>query len=163
METENIPQLDKVNEILGKYVRGLGINFELDESDISSYFNYTDVQLRALDADDSDIISGILLQKATKLQLEINKHTRTKGWAERTITDNIADSVGNMLSCGDKFTPYPMRISLATQHNEYTNKLYKIVKSAQLHIDTLQYIPKSLQGQADFFMNLAKSKRYTRQ
>ena len=136
MDKVELPQLDKVNDILKSYVDGCGINIAVSKVDMSEYFNYTIVQLKALDYEDCLSISGVLLQKSTQLQLEINRHTRTKNWAEHCIEHYIASKLGSY----DKFTPYDVRKTLATQDHEYTRKLDQLIRAAQLHIDTLQYM-----------------------
>lgn len=157
METTGVPALDKVNQILEDYVSGIGVNLVIDGYDVSPYFNYSADEIKALDCEDCDTAAGVLLQKSIKLQLEINRHTRTKNWA----TESIKAYIVGQLSDFDKFMPYDTRKELATQNNEYTQKLAQAIRTAQAHIDTLQYIPTSLKHQADFFTNLARSKRKT--
>jgi hypothetical protein len=158
MENIQLDQLDKINEILQKYVEGIGINLIVDNSDISSYFNYSSDQIRSLDAEDCDMAAGILLQKSIKLQLELNKHIRTKNWANESIKAFLsADKLSNAIF--DKYIPYDIRRELAAQNHDHTRKLFQLIRTTQLYIDTLQYIPTSLKNQADFFTNLAKSKR----
>lgn len=152
---ENIPQLDKINEILDGYVTGIGINIKVSDEDISSYFNYTERELRAKDSEDCDTIAGLLLQKSTQIQVELNRHIRTKNWANEAIKAFIADK----LSSYDKYMPYDVRKDLATQSNEYSYKLAQLIRTTQVYIDTLQFLPASLKNQADFFTNLARSKR----
>ena len=158
MENIQLDQLDKINKILQQYVEGIGINLVVDGSDISSYFNYSSDQLKVLDADDCDIAAGMLLQKSTKLQIELNKHIRTKNWANESIKAFLsADKLSNAIF--DKYIPYNIRRELAAQNHDHTRKLFQLIRTTQLYIDTLQYIPTSLKNQADFFTNLAKSKR----
>jgi hypothetical protein len=156
MTTEdNIPQLDKVNEILQSYVEKIGVDLKITNADISEHFNYTQAELRALDQEECYMIAGLLTQKAALLQTEINRHTRIKNWANDSIEKYIVDK----LFTYDKFIPYDVRKTSEIQKNEYTQKLSQLIRTTQLHIDTLQYIPTSLKTQADFFINLAKSKR----
>ena len=152
---DNIPAIDKINNMLNDYINQIGVNLVIDDYDISPYFNYSTVELRALDAEDCSVAAGVLLQKSAKLQMEMNKHIRTQNWAIESIKSYIADK----LSQFNKFMPYDVRKDLAIQNNEYTQKLSQLIRTTQTYIDTLQYLPTSIKNQADFFTNLARSKR----
>lgn len=155
MDIPEVEQITKINEILQKYAEGFGIHISVTSSDISPYFNYTSDQLKNLDEEECLIVAGLCLQKAAQIQVEINKHTRTKNWAEESMKHIIAPYIGQY----DQFTAYELKKTLAVQKNGYAQKLSQLIRATQVYIDTLQFIPSLLKNQSDFFTNLARAKK----
>lgn len=158
MEEQNIAdkRLEEANIILDKYINGFGINIQANNDDISFYFNLSADQLRQMSAEECDIAAMLLSQKSTQIQAEINKHNRTKNWANENINAFIANKIANDTN---QFVKYEAKRIALIQQNEYTNKLYQILRTASMHLDALEYLPISIKNHADLFISLAKSKR----
>lgn len=158
MEEKNIAdtRLEEVNNILDKYVKSVGIDIQASSDNISIYFNLSSDQIKSMTAEECDEAAVLLSQKSAQIQVEINRHTRIKNWANENINAFIANQIINST---DKFTKYEMKRISVIQQNEYTNKLYGILRTSQAYLDALEYLPINLKYHSDLFSSLARSKR----
>lgn len=149
-------KLNKINEIIDSYLISYGINIQPNSEDVSQYFSLTKQQIEKMCAEECDETACLLLQKATQIQMEINKHHRVYNWANENIKAFISDKIEKF---GGQYTPSEVKKTIAIQNHTYTNKLYTLARKTKNYLDSLEYLPMCLKNQADFFMNLAKSRR----
>lgn len=156
--TEDIAdkKLVEVNTIIDTYVKKLGIDIKPNSDDISLYFNLSAEQIRKMSAEECEIAAALLHQKATQIQVEINYHTRIKNWANENINAFIAEKISRD---SNQFIKYEAKRIAAIQQNEYTQKLYTILRTSNVYLDALEYFPISFKSHADLFLSLSKSKR----
>jgi hypothetical protein len=158
METENLvgKKLEQIDEILTSYLKSYGIDIHANDNSITQYIEMSKESIAKLSQEECYEIALLFLQKSTQIQMEINKHTRTYNWANENIKAFIADKIGKY---GGQYTPAEMKKTMAIQDNDYTKKLYQVARTTKNYLDTLEYLPMCLKNHADFFNNLARSKK----
>lgn len=146
--------LDKVNTYLDGYEDRIGLG-SFQQTNVSDYMKLTQEKLRKMSPEDCAEAAYLLMQEATFVQHEINKHQAQKDWASAALDRAIAP---HLHQYGGKFATYETRKILATKESDYAQQLQAIISRSERFIARLAYIPQHLSKLASTLLDYKTTK-----
>lgn len=148
--------LSALLEQMNRYEKELHLpelNYEKDE-DVDNFLYPKRQWLKGLSASDCNEGSILLEGYAHHLQRVINRCKVVINWAEDCITALIADTVAK--EAGYK---YEERRAVAVKKNENARRLEALRLEYRTRYNGLEYLPNKYEKQAEFYRELAMTKR----
>lgn len=125
-------------------------------SKVNDYINLTEVEFRALSAEECDEIAYVLAQHCLFVQHEINRHQAIYKWADRNILAIITKKVDNY---GDQYSGNRHKEMRAILENPRAVQLFKIKSISENNLSVLEDIPRRLDSIIQGFRDAKFSKR----